>query len=125
MSDQNTLDGPTHAQLIPCLEQAARIAQRRADRHAGREEWADAVQWSDLHGRIMQVVFDLPVDLATDAGPDRPAPTGSLIDLLQAAERLLRDPGDVEGDRRVRDDAGDQNAFAFENACHVCPFHRV
>ncbi len=91
MSDQNTLDEHTHAQLIPCLEQAARIAQRRADRHAGREEWADAVQWSDLHGRIMQVVFDLPLDLATDADQDQAAPTGSMIDLLQAAERILHD----------------------------------
>ena len=54
-------------------------------------------------------------------------PVGDALDQLHPVETgehqfrtgLLRDLGDVECDRRVRDDPRDEDPLAFENACHI------
>ena len=57
-------------------------------------------------------------------------PVGDALDQPQPVESgqhqfgalLLGHPGDVERDRRVGDDPGDQDPFTFEQSCHIRPF---
>jgi hypothetical protein len=58
----------------------------------------------------------------------RRVPVGDALNELHPVEsgehqlraRLLRDLRDVKRDRRVGDDAGDEDPLALENACHDC-----
>ena len=112
--------------------------EERVDAHPGLRHEADrmhhAVELVALTDHVghpvrqsLQVLLVLHVEF--DQRGLLRQPVGDALDQPQPVESgqhqfgalLLGHPGDVKRDRRVGDDPGDQDPFAFEQSCHVRP----